>query len=107
MGIEDDARNSITPAEERAKPEVITAAPDLPAAPEAESPVLLHLLEIAEAHFAAGAVHQAMEIYFELVGEHHDTPEGAQAGDRLMNIARRYVSAGMLHQARSIYERLV
>ena len=95
-----------------ARPEVVATAksqdshtadcPDF-----SESPVLAQLLEIADGHFAAGAIHQAMEIYFELVSEHDDTPEGMQAGDRLMNIARRYVSAGLLHQARSIYERLM
>ena len=107
MGLENESRNSIPPDEDEARPEVTTAAPDPPAAPQAESPLLSDLLEIAEAYFASGAIHQAMEIYFELVSQHDGAPEGMQAGDRLMNIARRYVSAGMLHQARSIYERLM
>ena len=108
MGM--DAENGVevdVATVEQVKPDIAAAATS-PATPlKAEPPVLPRLLEIADAYFAAGAVHQAMEIYFELVGQYSDAPEGTQAGDRLMNIARRYVSAGMLHQARAVYERLV
>ena len=108
--MEMDAENGVevdVAAVEQAKPDIAATATSPAAPPKAEPPVLPRLLEIADAYFAAGAVHQAMEIYFELAGEHGDATEGTQAGDRLMNIARRYVSGGMLHQARSIYERLV
>ena len=114
MNAENDGRSDATLMEPSAQPEVVATATVPPPQPaeverrrEAESPVLAHLLEIADGYFAAGAIHQAMEIYFELASEHDDTPEGMQAGDRLMNLARRYVSAGKLHQARAIYERLV
>ena len=107
MGSENESQNSIPHAEQDARPEVVATATAPPPQPAAESPVLAPLLEIADGYFAAGSIHQAMEIYFELVSEHGDAPEGMQAGDRLMNIARRYVSAGLLHQARSIYERLM
>ena len=108
MNAENDGRNGVTLMEQQAKPAAAATATTEPAPrPEAESPVLAQLLEIADGYLAAGNVHQAMEIYFELLSEHCDAPEGMYAGDRLMNIARRYVSAGKLHQARALYERLM
>ena len=74
---------------------------------EGESPVLAQLLEIADGYLAAGAVHQAMEIYLELAGQHSDAPEGARALLRLLEIAEQFAHAGKLHQARALYERLV
>lgn len=107
MDAEKEGQNGVATSDEHTALGAAAAAtpPAVPA--QVESPALADLLEIAEAYFAAGAIHQAMEIYFELVSEHGGAPEGMQAGDRLMNIARRYVSAGMLHQARAIYERLM
>ena len=85
----------------------LSPIPHFPTLTRAESPVLAELLEIAHGYFAAGAVHQAMEIYFELASQHRDEPEGARALLRLLEIAEQFAHAGKLHQARALYERLV
>ncbi len=74
---------------------------------EVLSPILTRLLQMADLYFRQGAPKQAIEMYFQLVDVHGQTPEGRQAHDRLMEVAADYESQGLLRQARSIYERLL
>jgi len=85
----------------------VAGAPEPRPAPEMEAALLGRLLGIADAHRAQNHLHQALELYFGLVGSHLHTPQGEQAFQRLMGIAAGYERAGEPHQARNIYERLL
>lgn len=88
--------------------EVISPAPEPPGRRTTHrSRVRGRLLEMAESYEAANALHQAMELYFELVEEYRDTPEAIDAEDRLMDVARRYEQSGEPRVARGIYERML
>ncbi len=105
LDVEVEAR---VPAPERspAPPAPPTAA--TPAEPRRPgSPVLARLLRMADGYLRAGAPHQAIEIYLELVDGNGATPEGEAARDRLLEICDGYERAGKMHQARALYERLL
>jgi len=74
---------------------------------EADSVLLKHLLEMADGYQATNALHQAAEMYFELVDCHPDTLEAVQARKGLIEISEGYERNSELRQARSIYERLL
>jgi tetratricopeptide (TPR) repeat protein len=65
------------------------------------------LLRMADSYRKSGALHQAMEMYYELVSNYNGAPQGNDAEDRLLDIARGYERTGELHQARAIYEQLL
>jgi hypothetical protein len=65
------------------------------------------LLRMADSYRKSGALHQAMEMYYELVANYNGAPQGNDAEDRLLDIARGYERTGELHQARAIYEQLL
>ena len=69
--------------------------------------VLVCLMAEADRYHAENALHEAMEIYFEMLEDYEDTPQAKQARKRLMEIAADYERAGKPHHARGIYERLV
>jgi len=69
--------------------------------------VLARLLAMADTYRESGSLRQAIEMYFELIREHADTPQALQAEKRLMGVARSYEQAGELRQARGIYEQLL
>ena len=71
------------------------------------SGMLARLLRMANSYRATNALHQAAELYFELVDCHPDTPEAAQAEERLIEIGDSYERNGELRQARNIFERLL
>ena len=70
------------------------------------SEMLARLLRMADSYRTRNALHQAVEMYFELVESHPDTSEAAQAEQRLIEIGDNYERNGELRQARSIFERL-
>lgn len=76
-------------------------------APRSRSRVLDGLLRMADTYRVNGAMHQALELYFSLIGEHEGSPQAEEAVDRVLDIAARYEQAGELRQARSIYEQLL
>ena len=90
---------------------VLPPAPADPAAaavqPEAVNPLLTRLLKIADSYLRENAFRQAIEIYFELVEKHPNTPEAEQARQRLAEIGEYYERWGEFRQARSLYERLL
>ena len=69
--------------------------------------VLVRLMEMADRYRAANEIRQAIEIYFELVEDHEDSPQAKQARRCLMEIAVEYERVGGRRQARGIYERLL
>ena len=71
------------------------------------SRILARLLSMADAYRESGSLRQAIEIYFELIREHADTPQGHRAEERLFDVARSYERSGELRQARGIYEQLL
>ena len=73
----------------------------------AEDRILAGLLRMADTYRATGALHQGVEIYFELVHSHSGTPQASDAVMRLLDVARGYEDAGELRQARGIYEHLL
>jgi tetratricopeptide (TPR) repeat protein len=75
--------------------------------PHSRLRVLPRLLAMADTYRQAGSLRQAVEMYFELVREHADTPQALQAEDRLLDVARLYEEIGELRQARGIYEQLL
>ena len=72
-----------------------------------EARVLARLLEMADAYRGENALRQAVAIYFTLVEKYEDSPEAAQAFDRLMEIAEQHERAGEPRNARGIYDRLL
>ena len=100
---ESDASEAKTAA---ISPEAATATVPVEA-PEDNSPLLDHLLAVADSYQAEGSLRQAMELYFLLVEAHQHTPQAGQACQRLMDIAENYEKDGERHAARSIYERLL
>jgi hypothetical protein len=56
---------------------------------------------------AANSLHQAAEMYFELVDSHPGTLEAIQARKCLLEIGDSNERAGELRQSRSIIERLL
>jgi tetratricopeptide (TPR) repeat protein len=71
------------------------------------SRILARLLSMADSYRESGSLRQAVEIYFELIREHSETPQGHRAEERLLDVARAYERAGELRQARGIYEQLL
>jgi len=71
------------------------------------SPLLAHLLAMADGYLAQGALWHAMEIYLKIVERHDEAPEARLACQRLLGIAERHEKNGKGHLARSIYERLL
>ena len=62
---------------------------------------------MADTYRKSGALHQAIEMYFEIIREHPDTHQARLAEDRLLDVARTHEQAGELRQARGIYEQLL
>ncbi|WP_435011900.1 tetratricopeptide repeat protein (plasmid) [Tundrisphaera lichenicola] len=75
--------------------------------PSSQDRALLRLLAMADAYLRSNELHQALEMYFELMSEHPETAVAEQAEDRILDVARQHEQAGELRQARAIYERLV
>ncbi len=71
------------------------------------SRILALLMSMADAYRESGSLRQAIEIYFELMREHGETPQGHRAEERLFDVARFYERSGELRQARGIYEQLL
>jgi tetratricopeptide (TPR) repeat protein len=71
------------------------------------SRILARLLSMADSYRESGSLRQAIEIYFELMHEHSETPQAERAEERLFDVARSYERAGELRQARGIYEQLL
>jgi len=82
---------------------------DLPPADDTAcgSSLLGRLLKMADGYRAGNQIHQATEMYFQLVERHSQTPEAAQARERLIAIGDSHERCGELRQARSIFERLL
>jgi len=83
------------------------AEPSEQSLPESRLRVLARLLAMADTYRESGSLRQAIEMYFELIRDHADTPQALQAEKRLMGVARSYEQAGELRQARGIYEQLL
>ncbi len=73
----------------------------------ASARILARLLSMADLYRESGSLRQAVEIYFELLQEHAETPQGHRAEERLLDVARSYERSGELRQARGIYEQLL
>ncbi|MFO0891268.1 MAG: hypothetical protein U0790_19255 [Isosphaeraceae bacterium] len=69
--------------------------------------VLDHLIGMAEMYARGGALRQAIELYFEVLGDHGGTPQAGEAEDRLLAIAQHYEDQREFRLARGIYERLL
>jgi hypothetical protein len=93
------------------KPPVLLPAPaDAPRAPSqlpGESPLLGRLLKIADGYRAGRGIWQALEIYFRLIEEHPETPEGQRARQAVLEIGELHERNGAYRQARTLYERLL
>jgi hypothetical protein len=85
----------------------VTLEPSAPTQSGSSSRILARLLAMADGYREAGSLRQAIEIYFELIREHGDTPQGHRAEDRLFDVARGYERSGELRQARGLYEQLL
>ena len=93
----------------------VTLPPYRPAAPEvapevqsaSSARILTRLLSMADQYRASGSMRQAIEMYFELLRQHSETPQGQRAEERLFEVARSYERSGELRQARGIYEQLI
>jgi hypothetical protein len=90
-------RQSTPPA-----PHIAVQAPRDP-----RSKVLPRLLAMADHYLKAGALRQALEMYFDLYHNHEDSPEAEKAGEGILEVARIHEENGELHLARAIYERLL
>jgi hypothetical protein len=86
---------------------VTSPPPPPPPAPAPRNPVLARLLRMADGYRRSGQPYQAIEMYFELVDDHGETPEGLQAREHLMAVCEQYEREGKMRQARALYERLV
>ncbi|MEK7282114.1 MAG: hypothetical protein AAB037_07190 [Chloroflexota bacterium] len=69
--------------------------------------ILGRLLRIADAYRISGALHQAMELYFQLLREFAVSPEARKAQQHLLDIAEHHERWGEPRLARSIYEQLL
>lgn len=75
--------------------------------PAASFLMLERLLKMADSYRSTNALHQAAEMYFELVEKHPETPEAARAEQSLIEMGDNHQRQGELRQARSIFERLL
>ena len=91
----------------RRRPGAARPIPIARTAPPRRSRALLRLLAMADAYLRSNDLHQAIEMYFELMSEHSETAVAEQAEARVLDVARQHELAGELRQARAIYERLV
>ncbi len=72
-----------------------------------ESSLLARLLRMADGYRRENAPRQAIHLYFQVMNEHPDSPEGKQAREWLLEIGEQYERNGELRQARSLYEQLL
>ncbi len=98
---DDDVEEEVTVVQVTVNP------PPAPTPVEPSNPVLARLLRMADGYRRSGAPHQAIEMFFELVDDHGETPEGIAARERLMEVCEQYEQEGKMRQARSLYERLL
>ena len=101
-------KNGITVEPRITLPEPVAAPLPLePLRSPVDSTPLSRLLRMAENYRTFNALRQALEIYWEIVEQHPETPEAAQARERLLAIGAQYEREGKLRQARALYERLL
>jgi hypothetical protein len=107
MGLGMDGRT--TPPPLGYAPRVMPPA-HVEVAVEVASPVrsraLGRLLALADGYLRSDSLHQALEMYFNLMDRYPDAPEALQAEERLLEVANRHEQAGELRSARAIYERM-
>ncbi len=77
-----------------------------PSGPTPESRARGRLLRIADVYLKSGSLHKAIEMYFDIMKMHPETPEAALAEERTLDVAMRHEEAGEMRMARAIYERL-
>jgi len=87
--------------------QVTITNPPAPAPAAPPNPVLARLLRMADGYRRSGQPYQAIEMYFELVDDHGETPQGVQAREHLMAVCEQYEQEGKMRQARALYERLL
>ena len=87
--------------------QVTITNPPAPAPVAPPNPVLARLLRMADGYRRSGQPYQAIEMYFELVDDHGETPQGIQAREHLMAVCEQYEQEGKMRQARALYERLL
>ena len=87
--------------------QVTITNPPAPAPAAPPNPVLARLLRMADGYRRSGQPYQAIEMYFELVDDHGETPQGIQAREHLMAVCEQYEQEGKMRQARALYERLL
>jgi hypothetical protein len=85
----------------------VTLEPATQAPSAVSSRILVRLLSMADSYRESGSIRQAIEIYFELMRDHSESPQAHRAEERLFDVARTYEKAGELRQARGIYEQLL
>lgn len=95
--------NSVKRISERAPATKVSATQQ----PNGIEAVLNRLLAMAQTYRSEGSPWQAMEMYWELVEDHPDTPQAEEARKVLLEIAMSYEHNGSRREARSIYERLI
>lgn len=96
-------------SKEIAQPIVLPPLGPIPevATPHGRMRVLPRLLAMADTYYRGGSLHQAIELYFELVHDHDGTAQAQEAEQRLLDVARTFEESGELRQARGIYEQLL
>jgi hypothetical protein len=75
--------------------------------PPPHSRARARLLAIADGYLRSESLHQAMEMYFDLMAGYPETPEAELAEERVLEVASRHEQVGEMRMARAIYERLV
>ena len=88
----DDEDRGVGPAPECVVPPSrvrrVGRSPPAISTPHGRSRVLPRLLAMADTYYHGGSLRQAIELYFELVRDHADTPQAHQAEERLLDVAR-------------------
>jgi len=106
LGLATTAAVAVAAMETAARSLQGAAEPTAPTGPTPESRARGRLLAIADSYLRAESLHQALEMYFDLMVMHADTPEALKAEERTLEVALRHEQVGEMRQARAIYERL-
>lgn len=64
------------------------------------------LMRTGGAYQKRGNLHQAIYVYFSIIGRHPGTQEAQEAYDQLLKIAQEYEGNGQLNMAKGLYQRI-
>lgn len=106
LGLGREGPPNPSPVATTARGRQAIAGPAAQAIPTPHSRARSRLLAMADDYLRSGSLHQAIEMYFHLMGECPGTAEADQAEERILEVADYHERAGEMRLARAIYERL-